>query len=230
MKKTIICIGGGELRTKETKSIDSYIAQKAFLLAEGRRPYALFVPTASHDSMPYNNSFHRMYTGEFKLKTDVALTVYGEMDYEHIAEKFSKADVIYVGGGDTLYMLQQWEKTGITRLLSEAYNRGAILCGLSAGAICWFERMYTDSALSGSEGAYHLCRGLGWLEGTVSPHYNLRIADFDEILKREDGCAYAIEDNAAIEFTNGRFARAISSGGAAYRICSQNGILKKEML
>ena len=52
MEKTIICIGGGELRTKETKSIDSYIAQKAFLLAEGRRPYALFVPTASHDSMP----------------------------------------------------------------------------------------------------------------------------------------------------------------------------------
>lgn len=230
MERTLICIGGGELRTKETKTIDAYIARKAFERAGDRRPYALFVPTASHDSMPYNNSFHRMYTGEFKLKTDVALTVYGEMNYEHIAAKISKADVIYIGGGDTLYMLQQWEKTGIIPLLWEAYDRGAILCGLSAGAICWFERMYTDSALNGSGEAYRVCRGLGWLDGMISPHYNLRIADFDKILKQEDGWAYAVEDNAAIEFTNGRFTRTLSSGGAAYRIFSQNGILKKEML
>ena len=82
MDKTLICIGGGELKSKETLKIDGYIAQKAKLRAGERRAYGLFIPTASHDSMPYFNSFRKTYTSVFDIKADVALTVYGEMSID----------------------------------------------------------------------------------------------------------------------------------------------------
>ena len=59
MDRTLICIGGGELKGKETLAIDGYIAAKAKERAGDRRAYGLFIPTASHDSMPYFNSFRK---------------------------------------------------------------------------------------------------------------------------------------------------------------------------
>ena len=97
MDKIIIAIGGGELREKQTAEIDRQICELVKKRTDGRRPVALFVGTASHDSMPYYNSFHKTYTGLYGLKTDCALTVYGEMDYEKIKGKFEKADLVYVG-------------------------------------------------------------------------------------------------------------------------------------
>ena len=145
--KRIIAIGGGELKSKETLEIDRYIATLARERAGENRPYGLFIGTASHDSMPYFNSFRKTYTSVFDIKADVALTVYGEMDLEKIKGKFEKADFIYVGGGDTLYMLKRWQEFGLFDLIRDAYERGVIICGLSAGAICWFEDIYTDSEL-----------------------------------------------------------------------------------
>ena len=84
MDRVLICIGGGELKTKETLKIDGYIAEKAKARAAGRRAYGLFIPTASHDSMPYFNSFRKTYTSVYDIKADVALTVYGEMSLEKI--------------------------------------------------------------------------------------------------------------------------------------------------
>lgn len=230
MDRTIICIGGGELRTKETQGIDEYIADKAKAHAGEKRAYGLFIPTASHDSMPYYNTFHKMYTGVFNIKTDVALTVYGEMNMEKIKDKFLKSDFIYVGGGDTVYMLRHWKQTGLLDLIRDAYERGVILCGLSAGAICWFEKMYTDSELVNADAKYSVYDGLGWLKGEISPHYNHRMLDFDEILRYNNTCSYALEDNSAIEFLNEKYVRSISCGGRAYRILSNNGELKKDIL
>lgn len=216
------------MRNKETQGIDEYIANLAKIHAGEKRAYAIFVPTASHDSMPYYNTFHKMYTGVFNIKTDVALTVYGEMNYEKIKDKFLKADMIYVGGGDTLFMIEHWKKTGMLGLIKDAYERGVVLCGLSAGAICWFDRMYTDSELINSEdNQYLMCDGLGWIHGKISPHYNHRIVDFDKILSYNNGCSYALEDNVAIEFVNEEFTHSVSCGGKAYKIISENGILNK---
>ena len=218
--KRIIAIGGGEIRSKETLEIDRYIASLAREHAGEKRPYGLFIGTASHDSMPYFNSFRKTYTSVFDIKADVALTVYGEMDLEKIKGKFEKADFIYVGGGDTLYMLKRWQEFGLLDLIKDAYDRGVIICGLSAGAICWFEDIYTDSELVEREGAYSMQKGLGWLDGRVSPHYNERVADFDEVmLSLSNGeKAYGIENLSALEFVNGELTRAINGGGKSYLI------------
>ena len=145
-ERTIISIGGGELRERTTLKIDEYIAGRAKARTGIRRANALFLPTASHDFMPYYNTFHKVYTGVFDIKTDVALCVFKDADLARMREKFEKADMIYAGGGDTVFMIEQWKKTGLLPLIREAYERGVVICGLSAGAICWFSDMYTDSA------------------------------------------------------------------------------------
>ena len=145
--KRIIAIGGGELREKTTLKIDEYIAKLAKERAGENRANALFIPTASHDYMPYYNTFHKVYTGGFNIKTDVALTVFKEPDMEKMKTKFEKADVIYVGGGDTVFMIEHWKKSGLLPLIEDAYERCVILAGLSAGAICWFSDIYTDSQM-----------------------------------------------------------------------------------
>jgi peptidase E len=142
------------------------------------------------------------------------------MDLEKIKGKFEKADFIYVGGGDTLYMLKRWQEFGLLDLIADAYERGVIICGLSAGAICWFEDIYTDSELVEREGAYSMQKGLGWLKGRISPHYNERVTDFDEVMLSlgKGARAYGIENLSALEFVNGELTHSISCGGKSYLI------------
>lgn len=230
MKKRLIAIGGGEIKNKETLEIDRYIAEEVKAGVTDRRACGLFIPTASHDFMPYYNSFHKTYTGVFDIKTDVALTVYKEVDIEKLKEKFAKADFIYVGGGDTVFMLEHWKKSGMLELVKEFYDSGKLVCGLSAGAICWFETMYTDSDVGGSGEKYALYPGLNLIKGIISPHYNQRIVDFDKILCYNKSCAYGIEDKCALEFIDGELVKSISCGGNAYYIKADGGELTREKL
>ncbi len=227
--RKIIAIGGGELREKTTLKIDEYIASLAKERAGDRRANALFIPTASHDFMPYYNTFHKVYTGVFNIKTDVALTVFKEVDMDKLKAKFEKADMIYVGGGDTVFMMRCWEEKGVLPLLKAAYERGVILAGLSAGAICWFSDIYTDSALVNGETdeKYAMFQGLGWKKGVISPHYGARMLDFDKIVCYNYDCAYGIEDNAAIVMEDEEIIGSISSGGKAWKLTRKDGEIEK---
>lgn len=220
MDKRIIAIGGGELKNRETLKIDEYIANEAKKIAGERRACGLFIPTASHDCMPYYNTFHKVYTGLFGIKTDVALICNREVDLNKMRAKFEKADFIYVGGGNTVFMLEKWRESGLLALISEAYERGVILCGLSAGAICWFEDMFSDSVV---EGDYAMYKGLGWLEGKISPHYNERMLDFDKIVLYNKYRAWGLENNSALEFLNGIPVKNILGGGTVWQIDGTSG-------
>ncbi len=226
--KRIIAIGGGDLRERSTLKIDEYIAGLAKERAGEQRANALFIPTASHDYMPYYNTFHKVYTGTFNIKTDVALTVFKEVDIEKLRAKFDKADMVYVGGGDTVFMLEQWKKSGLLPLLKEAYERGVIIAGLSAGAICWFEEMYTDSEAALGEGdKYATFAGLKWLKGKISPHYGARMLDFDQIVCYNSSRAYAVEDDAALVIEDGKVVGSVTSGGKAWLLDATSGALIK---
>lgn len=232
MQKTLITIGGGEIKNKTTLKIDEFIANLAKKHAGLVRANALFIGTASHDSMPYFNSFRKTYTSVFDIKAEVALIVYGEMDIERIAGKIENANCIYVGGGDTVFMLEKWKQTGIDKLLIKAYNDGKIICGLSAGAICWFTDMYTDyEIMRGKSADYVLRKGLGLLEGTMCPHFNEREKDFCRAMVDNDiKSAYAVENDSALYFVDGKLKSSISSGGKSYLLENNNGsIIKREI-
>jgi len=231
MERHLITIGGGELRQKETLGIDAYVATLAYRHAKGNRPVAIFVPTASHDSKPYFNTFRKTYTTLFDIKADLVLTVRGgEMDEQKLKDKLFNCDLIYIGGGDTCFMLAEWRRTGLDKLIRQAYHQGIPVAGLSAGAICWFDLMYTDSALDGEMGEYHVRKGLHLLRGMMSPHYNRR-PEFDEVVLQDGSPAIALEDNCAIHYRDEKPVAVVSTGGKAYRLTPrEDGTLLKEKI
>lgn len=229
MDKYIIAAGGGEIKNKTTLEIDRVISGLAKAHAGEKRANALFLGTASHDSMPYFNSFRKTYTSVFDIKADVALIVYGEMNAEHIREKFERADCIYIGGGDTLFMLEKWKEAGITEMVLSAYESGKVIFGLSAGAICWFKKMYTDyEIMRGTGGEYVIREGLGVLPGAMCPHYDERRGDFlPKMISENIPEAYCAENNAAIVFKNGRLFGSLTSGGKAYVVKNIGGKIEE---
>lgn len=106
------------------------------------------------------------------------------------------ADIVLVSGGNTLYALDRWRATGVDAFLKEAMDRGCVLAGGSAGAICWFDGGHSDSAdpdtfrsamvpsdkdESGTAPAtdaekkawsYIRVSGLGFLPGLCCPHHD----------------------------------------------------------
>ena len=230
MEKKIIAIGGGEIKNKTTLEIDRYVAELAKAHAGEKRANALFIGTASHDSMPYFNSFRKTYTSVFDIKAEVALIVYGEMDIERIAGKIKNADCIYVGGGDTVFMMESWKQTGLLPLIKDAYERGVIIAGLSAGAICWFSDIYTDSAQEETGEKYAVFKGLGWIDGFVSPHYRMRAEEFDKIVADGFESAYGIEDDSALVIEDGKIVGSVSSGGKAWYLERTKDGLEKRVL
>jgi len=231
MDKIFAAIGGGELKTKSTLAIDSELAAIAKERAGERRAVALFLPTASHDSLPYFNTFRKTYTSELGMKAEVALLTKKDVPLEKNAAKIASADLIYLGGGDTLFLISVLRSLGVDRLLWDAYERGAVLTGLSAGAICWFERMYSDTEiLTGAGGSYQIFEGLGKMGGLITPHYNRREKDFERALIECAGSAYAVDDNAALLFVNGKPSRTLGAGGKAY-LLDTNGheMIKKQI-
>ncbi len=229
--KYIVAIGGGSLAQKTTLKIDEYIANLAKAHAGERRAVGVFIGTASHDSMPYFNSFRKTYTSEFDIKADCVLSVYGEMDEQKINSKFEKADMIYIGGGDTLFMLDHWKKSGVLNRVLDAYNRGVVIAGLSAGAICWFKQMYTDSEKFREGLGYSLCDGLGVLDGLCCPHFEEREQDFlQTALSIDFKNAYLLEGNSALVFKNDEITKALSSGGHAYSATKAGNEIQKKLL
>lgn len=220
----ILAIGGGEIKNRDTIMIDEYIAGEAKKAAGDRRACGLFVPTASHDCMPYYNTFHKVYTGLFDIKTDVALTIRQDFDSEKMKAKFEKADFLYVGGGNTVFMLEHWRKTGLLQYIREAYERGVLIAGLSAGAICWFDEMYSDSVV---EGEYAMHPGLGWIKGKISPHYDERMLDFDDIVLYNRFRAWGIENNAAVEFLDGQPIKKVGNASVWLLDASDGASVKK---
>ena len=232
MSRILIAIGGGEIKNKTTLKIDEYCAKLLLKNANGQRPTMLFFGTASHDSMPYFNSFRKTYTSVFDIKAEVALTVYGEMNKEHIVEKIEKANGLYIGGGDTLFMLNTLKEKEILPHILDAYNKGKIICGLSAGAICWFKQMFTDYLImQGKSADYTLKDGLGVIDGVFCPHYDERRVEFLDVFKKENiPFAYGVENNAGLVFIDEKPVFSISSGKNAYLIKNQDGIITEELL
>jgi len=229
MRKVIVAIGGGEIRTRGTAAIDRELIR----LSGKKHPKLLFIPTASSDSQRYWAHIQKYFGDFLKCKTDVLYLVREHPSREQIRRKMSSADVIYVGGGNTLFMMRVWRRTGVDKLLREAYANGTVLSGISAGAICWFDSGHSDSMsfYSPRDWKYINVRGLGLIRGIHCPHYNSmtlgipRRKHFREMIRKIGGIGIAIENNCAIEFVDGQFYKVITSKAhsRAYKVYKRGG-------
>jgi dipeptidase E len=196
----IIAIGGGSLKKKQTLPIDRYIVK----LAGKKSPRALFIPTASGDPLDYCEAFDHIYGDLLGCRTDNLLLCRGPGDRAAAAAKIRSADLIYVGGGNTLRMMKMWRRFGIDRLLIKAGQEGKVLAGLSAGAICWHEWGHSDSrAYSGKKNwSYIKVRSLGLRPGLYCPHLDSekRHTSFKKMIAREKMIGIACDNCAAVHY------------------------------
>ena len=226
----IIAIGGGEVAQKETYEIDRFIVEAA----KKEKPNFLFIPTASKDAEPYIETINRLYGG-LGCNTDTLYLSNIEVNREEVNQKMENADIIYVGGGNTQYMMKVWEEYGVDKALMRAYQSGKVLSGLSAGSICWFIAGHSDDSVFREEfekPKQQWVKGLGILPYVHCPHYDEpEYACFDAFYAGQLADAIAIENQVAIVWDDGEM-KVIKSNPMkhAYRLSWSDAGLKKTVL
>lgn len=204
MRGQIVAMGGGGFSQEpDNPLLDDYITG----LVRRDRPRICFVPTASGDSSDYLLRFYTAFPSQRFTPTHLLLFRRTVID---VRAFLLEQEIIYVGGGNTANMLAIWRRHGLDRILPEAAAAGVILCGISAGALCWFEDGLTDSfgALD------RLGDGLGLLPGLFSPHLDSepgRRQRFAALVQATGRPGRAADDGAALHFVDGHLVRTVSS-------------------
>jgi peptidase E len=210
----IVAVGGAVL-VPETGNV---ALERYILDACGApKPRVAFVPTASGDDPAYVARFYETY-GRLGASLDVLR--FFRRTPEDLRAYLFEFDVVHVGGGNTRSMLAVWRHWGFDAILREAWQRGILLCGSSAGSICWFERGLTDSVA----GELTAMEGLGFLGGSNCPHYDGEkerrpaYRRFVETGLISEGIA--CDDGAGLHYRGTDLVRAVAAreGARAYRV------------
>jgi dipeptidase E len=230
MIQKIIAIGGGDIRKNETLLID----QEIVLISGKKNPKLLFIPTASLDDAGYIQIIHDHFT-KLGCTVETLCLVTQKPDLEEIKTKIVNADIIYVGGGNTLRMMNLWRKLGVDKLLQYAYTQGKVLCGVSAGSICWFNAGNSDSRkFKNPQADYIKVTGLGFIEALHCPHFDSESArqqSLKKMLKNYAGVAIALEDCAALQIVDDTYRILTSKPAAkAYKIYWQFGVFYEQII
>ena len=115
---------------------------EALRLSGKDRPRVLFVHTASGDDKNY---LALSYQATRDLSVDADHLVLFPYPNQTPEEAFGQADVVWVGGGSVANLLALWRVHGVDEAARDAWERGVILGGVSAGSICWHVGGTTDS-------------------------------------------------------------------------------------
>jgi dipeptidase E len=196
----LIMIGGGSIGHHGSEPTLTGIDKEIILQSGKANPTILLLPTAG----TCQEAYFRVFKRHFKSLGAVPKVLYlkGEINESEIEETIMASDAIYVGGGSTQVMMSVWREYGVDKLLLKFAESGKVLSGLSAGAICWFEKGVTDSKRreDGSVGS-EIINGLGLVKAVHCPHFNLEAAkrNMKELLKGETMFGIGIEDNCALE-------------------------------
>lgn len=219
MTKTIIAIGGGEIgRIKvyddghqEQKPIETMVIDKKIIELTGKEhPTMVFIGAASGDNPPYFTAIQNHFEGRLGIKT-INLKLTEKPGKDKIQETITQADIIYIGGGNVTKLLKALHDTGADKMLLDAYNRGIIMSGNSAGGCVWFE-YYDNDEDADFDGTFDTLKtkpALGLVPGYFIPHWNKKpdmgiSKDFTskdavkKMLAKESKYGYAVDEGAAI--------------------------------
>lgn len=207
-----MAMGGGGFMAERESRLDSFM----LTLTDASRPRVCFVPTPSGDSDRGIAAFFEAFSARDCEPSCLRLFGTPERPAEHLAAQ----DVIYVSGGNTANALALWRLHGIDDALREAWERGAVLGGVSAGANCWFEACVTDSFGPSLEPLHD---GLGLLPGSFCPHYDaeeLRRPVYRALVDGGFPAGYAADDHAALHFVGTELREVVGAhpNTAAYRV------------
>ena len=213
----IVALGGGGFSMEQGNPLlDDYVLS----LTGAKRPRVCFLPTASGDADHYVVRFYRRFSPDCEAShVSLFRRDQGTGGVEDdLATHLLAQDLIYVGGGNVVSMLGAWRAHGLDSVLRQAWRKGVVLCGPSAGSLCWFAE-----SLSAFHGAPRRVRGLGLLPYSNCVHYDAeptRRAEYHRFVGAGMRPGYAAEDGVALHFRRTRLERVVSSrpDGCAYRV------------
>jgi len=204
-----VLIGGGECGRPGTEYETELLDKEIISLTGKEKPNYLLIALASEIPELYYDVMYKVYDEMYHCNTDQIL-IRDLEDFEILKRKVGWADIIYVGGGDTLKLMKALRKYNIDKLLKEAYDEGKVLCGVSAGAICWCNYGNSDSRIiTSNRDELIRVKGLGFLPVLLCPHYDVesfRKPSLKEMMKRTYKIpAIALDNGAALEIVDGKF-------------------------
>jgi dipeptidase E len=211
MDRHIVGLGGGGDTAAQTALLHDYVLG----LTGEDRPRLLWVPTASADNTEYTVWFYESFSRQAEVSTLMTFP----WPPENLREVVLEQDAICVSGGNTANMLAIWRVHGIDTLMREAWEKGIVLWGASAGMICWFEMGVTDSFGPQLEGLD--C--LGFLPGSACPHYDgeeRRRPRYHELVAGGLPAGIAADDGVALHYVGTELQEIVTCrpGTAAYRV------------
>ena len=187
-----------------------------------KNPNLLFIGTASSHSEEYFSVIKKIFE-------DLGCTVSNldllgkDIDIETVKEDIFRTDIIYVGGGNTKFMLEKWRELGVDKILQLAYEKGIVCSGLSAGSYCWFRYNYD------------LLEGIGVINAINCVHYEQKgkaaREKFYQVIQQKQLDGIALDNCVALEIVDGQ-CKIIKSNKDknAYRITYQDGKWIEEIL
>lgn len=195
-----------------------------------REPRILFLPTASGDTTAQIEAFYARYDERFCQPEHLSLFRLHELR-RPLAEVILGQDIVYVGGGSMRNLLAIWRAHGLDELLIEAWRRGVVLAGISAGAMCWF-----DGGVTRSSGSPEPLAGLGLLSGSLTVHADGEPERLPVWLAAVRAGTlpggWAVDDGVGLLFAGERLTRILSSrpGAGAERVDQVAGELVRHRL
>ena len=202
IKKKIIAIGGGGFTHHTDESLDQFVLDQSKKINNKIG----FLATASKDDKEKISSFYKRFGNIESELSHFNLTLNVDGFSEWILEK----DIIYIGGGNTVFMLEIWRKYKLEQIFKNAYEKGIILSGVSAGAVCWFDWILSDSVGPG----FNPLRGINLISGSCTPHSSniKRINQVESDIKDSKlPNGIALDDGVAVVFIDGKPTEVYSS-------------------
>jgi dipeptidase E len=218
--------GGGFTSPAGDPALDDLVLELSGL----REPRILFLPTASGDPTEQIAAFHGTYGDRAALATVLSL-FRRHGDPRSLREIVLAHDIVYAGGGSMRNLIAVWGAHGLGAVLHEAWQRGVVLAGLSAGAMCWFKGGITKSF-----GAPEVTPGLGFVAGSLSVHADgepERLPVFLEaVLCGALPGGWAADDGVGLVFRGDQLERVVTArpGTWAVRVDAVGGELVRDRI
>jgi peptidase E len=202
--------GGGFSTSASDYALDDYVLG----LASGRRePRICLLPTAGGDAQDQIVRFHAAFDDRPCVPSYLSLFRLGQKPIS-LREHLLDQDIVYVGGGSMLNMLAIWRAHDLDAVMREAWEAGVILCGQSAGSMCWF-----SGGITSSTGRLAPAPGLGLLDGSNCVHYHdeagRRPAFLAAIGDEALPSGWGVDDGVGLLFEGQELADVVSSRPAA---------------
>lgn len=231
--KKLMLIGGGDTGRGNTEYTTKEIDEEIVKMTEKVNPNFLFIGLASSHSDSYYDTMKKIYkdlgcTPVYLKKSNLV------NNPDIVKQKIQDADIVYICGGDTVKLLDHVKEYNLEELLLDAYNKGTVIAGMSAGAILLSNKGFSDSLITRGESEnYEFIKGLNFININFCPHYNTdpkKKKDLEEYLSKNNEEVYSLENNTALKIIDDEISIIKSDNNSkVYKVSYKDKLIEEEI-